>query len=158
MKQGGSTMAGRKKLPTNLHVLKGTDRADRRNPNEPKPENKIPSPPDILKGGALEEWKRITVELDRLGLITEIDRTALSMYCQAYGRWIRFEKILEQTGEINEETGQTSPAMWVVNKSIEQCHKLLTEFGMTPSSRSKVSSSKKDDGSINPWDKFAKNA
>jgi len=136
-------MPGRKKIPTKIHILKGTDRADRRNKNEPTPDSKIPSAPDILKGEALLEWGRITVELDRLGLLTELDRTELAMYCQAYGRWLKFERLIAEKGELYKTTNgniQTSPAMWVANKAMEQCHKFLTEFGMTPSSRSKVSS------------------
>lgn len=150
-------MAGRKKLPTKLHVLKGTDRADRRNPNEPQPANKIPDPPEILAGEALKEWGRITLELDQLGLLTELDRTELAMYCQAYGRWIKYERIIAEKGELYKTTNgnvQTSPAMWVANKAMEQCHKFLTEFGMTPSSRSKVTTGDGKKKESDPWAGF----
>lgn len=136
-------MAGRRPLPTNLKVLKGTDRADRKNPNEPKPDIEIPDPPDFLSADAKDEWSRITLQLKRLGLITQLDRTELAMYCQAYGRMVKYERIIAETdqGELyTTKSGNTltSPAMWVVNKSMEQCHKFLAEFGMTPASRSRI--------------------
>ena len=42
--------------------------------------------------------------------------------------------------------------LWVANKAMEQCHKFLTEFGMTPASRGRISVSKpgEDDG----WNKL----
>ena len=150
-------MAGRKKIPTKLHILKGTDRADRRNSSEPEPEACIPDPPPHLSAEALEEWSRITVELDRLGLLTELDRTELAMYCQAYGRWVKYEKIIAEKGELYKTTNgnvQTSPAMWVANKAMEQCHKFLTEFGMTPSSRAKVCAGEGKKKTADPWSAF----
>ena len=140
-------MAGRKKLPTKLHILKGTDRKDRTNPSEPEPELKIPTPPEHLSEYALKEWNRITAELELIGLLTELDRTELAMYCQAYGRIVKYEKIVAEKGELYKTPNgsvQLSPAMWVINKAMEQCHKYLTEFGMTPSSRTKVSGKKKE--------------
>lgn len=150
-------MPGRKKVPTKLHVLRGTDRADRRNVNEPKPETCIPDPPTFLSADALEEWKRITVELDRLGLLSELDRTELAMYCQAYGRLVKYERIVAEKGELyktNNGNIQLSPAMWVINKAMEQCHKFLTEFGMTPASRAKVAADKVKKKEHDPWEKF----
>ena len=74
-------MAGRKKLPTNLKILKGTQRADRVNPNEPMPDPNIPEAPDFLSKDALIEWGRITAQLFKLGLLTDIDMAALALYC-----------------------------------------------------------------------------
>lgn len=150
-------MAGRKKLPTQLHVIRGTARPCRTNPNEPVPEVGIPEPPAHLSEEALEEWRRITVELHAVGILTQIDRAALAMYCQAYGRWKKYEKIVAAKGELYKTQNgnvQLSPAMWVVNKAMEQCHKFLTEFGMTPASRSKVSSSAPKEE--NKFTKYAK--
>ena len=149
-------MPGRKRKPTNLHILKGTYREDRANPDEPKPELKIPTPPEHLSEYALEEWNRMTVELSSLGLLTEIDRTELAMYCQAWGRVVKYEKIVAEKGELHKTTSGNiilSPAMWVINKAMEQCHKYLTEFGMTPASRTKVSV-KKVKKDADPWAEF----
>lgn len=150
-------MAGRKPLPTKLKVLKGTLNVTRTNKDEPDPTPEIPEPPEHLNEEALKEWDRITKELDKVGLISQLDRTELAMYCQAYSRWVKYEKIVAESSELYEsEKGglQLSPAMWVVNRAMEQCHKFLSEFGMTPSSRSKVSATKKKVGTHDEWDKF----
>ena len=89
-------MSGRKKLPTNIHMLKGTFRADRANPNEPTPDPHVPDAPDHLSTDALIEWERISHQLSKLGLITEIDMAALAMYCQAWGRLVKYEKIVAE--------------------------------------------------------------
>lgn len=147
-------MAGRKKLPTNLKVLKGTQRADRLNPDEPMPDPNIPEAPDFLSKEALIEWGRITTQLSKLGLITDIDMAALALYCQAWGRIVKYEKVISEEGELNKDGSNTSPAMWIVNKSYEQVYKFLTEFGMSPASRSKVSAKKQTQKEADPWDKL----
>ena len=149
-------MAGRKKTPTKLKVLQGTFRKDRANPNEPDPENHIPDAPDHLSSDALIEWGRMSHQLIKLGLLSDIDRTALAIYCQTYARMVKYEKIVAVEGELTKtDKGNIilSPNMWVVNKAIEQCHKFLVEFGMSPASRAKVTATKgkkKED----PWEAF----
>lgn len=149
-------MAGRKPKPTKLKVLQGTFRTDRANKNEPMPDPCIPEAPDHLSKEALIEWGRITNELKKLGLITNIDMVALAMYCQCWGRVIRYEKIVAEKGELYKTASghiQISPAMCVLNKSMEQSHKFLTEFGLSPSSRTKVTAAnqqKIDD----PWAEY----
>lgn len=146
-----------KPLPTKLKVLRGTARKDRIRKDEPDPTPEIPEPPEHLNEEALKEWHRITKELDKVGLISQLDRTELAMYCQVYSRLIKYEKIVAEKGELyktDKGAIQLSPAMWVVNRAMEQCHKFLSEFGMTPSSRSKVSSGKKKVGTHDEWDKF----
>jgi len=39
----------------------------------------------------------------------------------------------------------------VVNKAYEQVYKFMTEFGMTPASRSKVSAKPKEPGKKDEW-------
>jgi P27 family predicted phage terminase small subunit len=152
-------MAGRKPVPTKLKVLKGTQRADRFNPDEPMPDPNIPEAPDHLSKHALIEWGRITSHLSKLGLVSDLDMTALAMYCQAWGRIVKYEKIVEKAGELYKTDNgnfQLSPAMWVINKAYDQCYKLLGEFGMSPASRSKVSA-KKEEKKSDPWTKFGAN-
>lgn len=150
-------MAGRKRLPTKLKLLKGTQRVDRLNPDEPDPDNCIPDAPNYLSKEALIEWGRVSHELNNLGLLSNIDRAALAMYCQAWGRVVKYEKVIAEKGELYKTSNgniQTSPAMWIVNKAMEQCHKFMTEFGMTPSSRSKVSAKKAEAAATDPLSKI----
>ena len=52
---------------------------------------------------------------------------------------------------------QLSPAMWVVNKAYDQVYKFLTEFGLSPASRSKVTANKVDASAEDPFDRLANN-
>ncbi len=134
-------MGGRKPLPSNVKLLKGTNRADRENKKEPKPKLKIPEPPDHLSKLALIEWGRVSGELLKLGLLSEIDMAALSAYCQCFSRWAEAEEELkESTLTIKTESGNViqNPLVGIANKAMDKMIKCLVEFGMSPSSRSKV--------------------
>ena len=93
-------MAGRRPKPTNLKLLQGNPGKRPINPNEPQPPVEIPSAPDHLNEVAKQEWNRIAEKLERLGLISELDRAALAAYCCAYGRWVEAEEALMKTGPV----------------------------------------------------------
>lgn len=149
-------MAGRKPLPSNLKVLKGTARKGRENPDEPKPNPGIPQPPAHLGRYALMEWGRIVPELQLMGLITNVDMAALAAYCQCFDRWVRAESDIDKNGMMVETTNGNiiqSPSVGIANTALTLMHRYLTEFGMTPSSRSRISAPKKDEKD-NPWSGF----
>jgi P27 family predicted phage terminase small subunit len=51
----------------------------------------VPSCPRWLDNLAKIEWRRIVPELDAMGMLSLVDRAALSGYCEAYSRWRRAE-------------------------------------------------------------------
>ncbi|WP_417291945.1 phage terminase small subunit P27 family [Desulfovibrio porci] len=123
------------------------------NRNEPAPVSEIPDAPPHLSPVALEEWRRVAQELYSLGILSSVDRAALAAYCQAYARWVAAEELLRgDDGNMNlteiTSNGNTiqNPLVGVANKSLELMHKYLTEFGMSPSSRTRVSASRKNTG------------
>ena len=63
-------------------------------------------------------------------------------YCVAYSRWVEAERAVKKYGTIvkSPEKGfpMKSPYLCVAESSMEQMRKLLIEFGLTPSSRSRV--------------------
>ena len=122
----------------------------RMNPDEPTPDPEIPDAPPHLSPEAREEWERLALELYELGILSTIDRAALAAYCQAYGRWVEAEEQLRNidgTMKLTETTSNgniiQNPLVGIANKSLELMHKYLTEFGMSPSSRTRVSAKKK---------------
>ena len=140
---------GRKPNPTQLKVAQGNPGNRKLNKVEPKPEPGIPECPDHIKGEARKEWYRICAELKKLDLITKIDRAALAVYCQAWERWVDAENQIRAKGVIvlvgDNKYPQQSPYLAVANKAMKQMMDALTEFGMTPSSRSRISVSAPDD-------------
>ena len=150
-------MAGRKPLPSNLKSIKGTARKGRENRGEPRPDPNIPEPPDWLSRDALIEWGRVSGRLYRLGLLTDIDRAALASYCQLCGRIAQVERELNALGTVLDETPngmkQQHALVGIANKAHDLKRKFEAEFGMTPSSRSRVTV-KKADESQDEWSRF----
>ena len=82
-------MRGRKPKPTNLKILNGNPGKRPLNKKEPKPKVTPSGPycPRWPESYAKDEWQRISKELKGLGLLTDIDVTAMAAYCQTYKRW-----------------------------------------------------------------------
>ena len=145
---------GRKPLPTKLKLIRGTLRSDRRNPNEASLNGGIPTCPRALSPAAKREWRRVARELAQAGLLTRVDRAGLAAYCAAWSRWIEAEEALRTYGTIiKSQSGypMVSPYFSVASKSLEQMRLLLGEFGMTPSSRSRVNAQPGDGGEESKW-------
>ena len=144
-------MRGRKPKPTNLKILNGNPGKRSLNKKEPKPKVTPSGPycPRWLDGYAKDEWQRLSKELKGLGLLTDIDVTAMAAYCQTYKRWREAEEKLQKLGLVykpNAESNylQKNPYLTIADKALDQMHKYLTEFGMTPSSRSRISVERKE--------------
>lgn len=128
-------------MPTKLKVLHGTLRKHRTNTHEPDVKAAIPTCPRELSPTAKKEWRRIAPELARLGLLSRIDRAALAMYCDHYARWLEAIAALQKYGVVVKSPSgypMQSPYVAIANKSGEQVRLLLGEFGMSPSSRTRV--------------------
>ncbi len=151
---------GPKPLPANVHRLRGnpSKKSTGELLDEVRPPVEVPACPDHLLPDARKEWRRITPLLEDLGLIAKIDRAALAVYCQAYAKWRQAEI---KIGELNEKdpvkmpgsigvtpSGYEQMSVWlqISNRAVEQMHKFLCEFGMTPSARSRVTPS-----DVQPW-------
>ena len=135
---------GRKPKPTSLKKLGGNAGHRSLDSQEPAPNvpERVPYAPRWLGDDAKAEWRRMVKALMKLGLYTDIDRTALEMYCQAYGRWLKAELECTDQGEVlrSEETGNLyqNPWYWVANREWEKLRKMLPEFGLTPSARTRL--------------------
>ncbi len=131
----------RKPKPTYLKILDGEKNKDRINPNEIKPKIQIPTCPSHLNAIAKKEWGIISKLLFDLGALSNIDRAALAVYCVLYARWVNAEKVLNRTSDIiKTKDGNLiqNPALAISNKAVTLMYKYLIEFGMTPSSRTRV--------------------
>ena len=134
-------MQGRKPKPTALKMLAGNPGKRAINHAEPKPRVVMPRPPEHLSADEKEKWKAVVRELHPLGLVTAIDKDALAMYCVIFSRWIKAEKMVRDKGEIIKTAAGNiiqNPYLSIANRALDQLNKLGAEFGMTPSSRSRV--------------------
>lgn len=149
-------MRGRKPNPTALKVLRGNPGRRPLNKSEPQPARAEDlAPPRALKGAAAEEWKRIAPKLQRLGLLTEIDDSALTAYCVTWARWLDAETQIREHGMVlkgRKGAPILSPYLGIAARTMQQLKQWLEQFGMTPSSRSRV----KTDAGSKPADRFDK--
>ncbi|SPA17237.1 phage terminase small subunit P27 family [Cupriavidus taiwanensis] len=145
--------------PTALKVIEG-DRGHRPLPaKEPKLKAELPTMPKHLDGGARDEWARITTELQHVGLLTQADTAILAMYCQAYSRWQRAERILSAMAErdpsmsafmIKTTSGNAiqNPMVGVANRAMLLTQRFAAELGFTPAARARVSTAGDDDDPV----------
>jgi len=138
-------MRGRTPLPSAIKDLRGNPGKRALNKHEPKPPapDRVPYAPRHLNDDAKREWRRIIKVLLSLGLYTEVDYAALAMYCQAWGRWIRAERMVIEKGEVllSTQTGNYYQNPWfhVANRAWDQMLKMLSRFGLSPADRTRLS-------------------
>ena len=148
-------MAGRKPQPTAIKMIKGNPGKRPIVKDSIAPNPSIPKPPTFLDKEAKNEWSRISESLFNLQILSEIDRSALAAYCQTYCRWAKAERKIKKDGMVSVTTNGNviqSPYVSIANTALTLMHKYLVEFGMTPSSRSKVVTGEKKEDS--PEDEF----
>lgn len=159
---------GQKPIPNNVHVLKG-------NPGKKnltqlmdslQPEIELPGCPAHLLPEAKKEYKRVTPELVRYGLISKIDRAALCLYLQAWAELVYAERMIQRAMKVAEikraeaeakgeeyfgsdglveitKLGNTiySPYWVIANKARNNVDRFLANFGMSPAARTRVTPS-----------------
>ncbi len=134
--------------PTALKKIKGNPGRRPLNEEEPEPTPERLGCPEELNGEAAVEWHRMVDELYACGLLTKVDRAALMAYCMAYARWIVAEKNLRRTGTLvkrKDGAPMLSPYLAVVNDALKHMLAFMREFGLTPSSRSRLKAAKPED-------------
>lgn len=138
-------MRGRKPAPSALKLLRGNPGKRKLSTDEPKPAQ-LPAdlpPPTWLDVEAQAEWQRLAPMLERLGVLTETDVGALTAYCEAWATWKNATQKLREFGLVikHPTVGKlpvVSPYVKIADNALTQMRGLLVEFGMTPSSRSRI--------------------
>lgn len=134
-------MAGRKPLPTHLKLVKGTARPHRMNKAEPKPTVAVPAPPEHLDEAAKAKFTAMAELLARHGVMTELDSAALARYVVIWRRWLEAEAEVKRRGAVVKTANDNiiqNPFLAVANKCLAQMAQIESEFGLTPSSRSRI--------------------
>ncbi len=139
--------------PTALLKLQGTYRPDRHSRNQPEPATRGTALPRWaeLTGYGAKCYKRLAPILASMRVMTEADTEALVMMCERYHQYKTLSKAIE--GHDPEDALRVLPSR---DKAYVDFMKGLTEFGMTPASRSKVSMTAKADE--DPFEALAKQA
>jgi len=133
--------------PAHLKILEGNP-GNRPIETSLKPAPVAPECPSWLDKTAKKEWNRVVPELEKLGLISQLDRTALAIYCQSYSQLVACEKALakeELTYETPSGQKKPNPYIAIIRDLKTTIRQYLSEFGLTPSSRSRMSISGETD-------------
>ena len=81
-------------------------------------------------------------QLDDMGVLTKIDRSALEAYCVSYAKWRDAEEGLRRFGPVFKPmaSGYVPPSPYVAlaRSALEEMRRFMQEFGMTPASRTRL--------------------
>lgn len=137
---------GPKALPTQMKVLKGTEQPCRTNKREPKLPVERSIVPKWLSDRAKEAYLDLSEVLADMQVLTKADRMALEMLCEAYASYRDATEYIRDNGltyELITKSGdvmrRAHPEVAIASDSYKLVRSLMTEFGLTPASRSKVS-------------------
>ncbi|ATR83050.1 phage terminase small subunit P27 family [Pseudomonas defluvii] len=145
-------MAGRRPTPTELKLVRGNPGKRPINKKEPLPAKRIPSTPAHLTDEGQVAWGRLTVLLDRMGVLTEADGFALERLCDCYSEILALRELVDANGRTYETTStqgelviKANPAVAMLADADRRFKSYLVEFGLTPAARSKVQIKADDD-------------
>lgn len=154
---------GRKRVPTELHILRGNPGKRKRNTDEPKPSPGSVDPPDWLRAEAKRAWFILAPEFSAQGILTASDAPALAAFCSAWGDLVNADRALEAEGDMEFVTTKSgvikkeNPWFYVKARAQQQCDKWAAQFGVGASYRAKLSlgADEKED-EFSAWKKGAK--
>ena len=143
------------KKPTKTKILQGTFRQDRAPKNEPEPAmvEKLPKPPSVMPKEGKKIWKKLGQELLEKGLLTVLDVPTFEMCCFNYGLYHELANEVYRketdpaTGNVRRRTlaeymagknSQTMPEYTSMVKAFNTYKSFLSEFGLSPASRSRI--------------------
>ena len=141
---------GPKPKPSALKLIQGNQGKRKINKSEPQPKPvRRPRPPIDLDEDAKKEWGRVVRELEALGLLSKLDLPVLSAYCVAYSRFKSANDALNAVADkdkafrgllIKTKQGNwiQNPLVGVARRAADDMTRLAAEFGMTPSSRTRL--------------------
>jgi len=142
-------MPGRKPKPTELKKLEGNPGRRPLNENEPKPDlADITLPRGKLPKEGQNLWKKLAPRLLDLGILTEVDLPAFEMMCLHYALARDAFEVVDKLGlfvKDRENAPRKNPAMQLFRDNSAAFKAYMIEFGMTPSSRSRIEANPIDD-------------
>lgn len=143
-------MAGRRPKPTALKKAQGNPGKRPLNELEPTPEIVSSGVPGYLSKPAQRWWEMLAPMLLRLKVLTEVDQLGLALLCEQAAQADEATRMIRKSGimvkkQLYDRAGKKigtvpviNPAFKIQVEATKQLKGFLTEFGITPASRSKV--------------------
>lgn len=93
---------------------------------------------------AVEEWVRVTPELLKMRILTQMDHTPLAMYCQAFATWVSATQRLATEGHTyttkskHGEMDRLRPEVKLADAAERSMQRYGAQFGLGPLARTRV--------------------
>lgn len=122
--------------------------------------------PDGLSKLEMSYWRELVPGLLKIGVLTAIDGSALAGCCMAYGEMMEARKAIDEhglllevdlfnaAGEYLRTESKTNPAVAIADRAAKRWKSFLIEFGLTPASRSRLSTTPDEKPSKDPADAY----
>lgn len=132
---------GPRPIASNLKEFRGNPGHRPLNADEPKPDlaTHVPEPPRKLKGESRREWDRVAEHLVKTRVLALQELSLLASYCTLHAAFVK----AETRGEL------------LTASLISQYRTFAAEFGLTPSSRSRIKAGNGKEEE-NPFAKYTK--
>lgn len=137
--------SGRKRLPSTIRAQSDDPHTRQSvNPDEPVFEtDEIENLPEAFADDPIKRdfWLKAVPQLVKAGVATNIDRYALECLVEKWAEYRWAQQQIEEHGYlVRAPSGypQLSPYYSIAQKALKEFKDLMTEFGMTPSSRSGI--------------------
>lgn len=159
--QGGSRVgAGAKKKSTQLKIVKGTFQPCRENPDQPEPSKDLPVAPSHLNDRAVYYFNLILSRLLDMDYASASHTEALSLLAMRleeserhYTTLSACSYIFTTVDSFGNEVIKPRPEVALYKEAMRHAHTLLVDFGLTPSSMSRVNGKPKSK-KADEWDEF----
>ena len=143
--------SGRRPKPTRLKLLEGNPGQRRLNTQEPNPPAGLPVKSDDLGVIASAEWDRLGPALVAMGTLTTVDGEAFTALVTQYERAVQLRRAINTRARPIVK-GRPNPLWGMERETTKVWRSLLCEFGLTPSSRSKIVTVRSNDTrTAHPW-------
>lgn len=137
---------GAKPKPTELLKKRGTYRDDRHEDRAEVSSELPATPAEYLSPREKEIWEKWHPVLQKNQILKETDEVAFGILCKKFARCEMFanefkgidDYIVDHKSDVGATVKRKNPAYDIMAAEERDIMKMLTEFGMTPASRSKV--------------------
>lgn len=148
----------RPRKPSHLKVVAGTARKDRMNDAEPAAPKGAPDAPLWLSSRATEIFAGLCATIDGMGYLSTADQHVIAQAASRLeeveittamvedgGRTYVSQATYDDEGRVLSQMMRSNPIVAQRSEAMRHAHALLSELGLTPAARSKVSAGKKPD-------------
>lgn len=154
------SIRGGKPKPTVIKMLEGNAGKrplNKREPNYRSVNIKSDCPPDLV-GDARDEWVRMLAVIGNQVLVTAGDVAVFTLYCASWGEYITAQRAVNALTSWTIETDsgiKPHPLLGIRDRAAAVMKKAALEFGLTPSSRTRIELPDKTDGDeVDDYEKF----